>query len=113
MANPNWNYDEFMADEAGKQVRLNYHDRPRKPYIIFNHLNLGKYIIDDTSLIEQAMTLQDILNKEGRQIVENAEQASSGLVLDEDKISQEDARKIIGDPSEKIMISGNVNDAAA
>ena len=113
MANPNWNEDEFMTDEEGKQVRLNYHDRPRKPYIIFNHLNLGKYIIDDTSLIEQARILQDILNKRGRQIVENADQAASGLVLDENKISQEDARKIIGDPSEKVMVDGNPNDAAA
>jgi len=112
MTNPNWNYDLYETDESGKQVSLNFFDRPRKPYIVFNHLNLGKYIIDDTSLLDQAKNPQDILNKRGRQIMENADQATSGLVFDEDKISQEDAKKIIGDPSEKVMVSGNVNNAA-
>ncbi len=110
---PNWNYDEYEEDPFGKLVNLNFNDRPRKPYIIFNHLNLGKHIIDPTSLIDQAMVLQDVLNKRGRQIVENADQANSGLVLNENMISQDDAKKIIGDPSEKVMVDGNVRDAAA
>lgn len=113
MQNPNWNYDLYYDDpETGEQRSLNFHERPMKPYIIFNHLNLGKYVIDDTSLLEQAKNLQDILNKRGRQIVENADQATSGLVLDENKISQEDAKKIIGDPSEKVMVDGRVDQAA-
>jgi hypothetical protein len=111
--NPNWNYDEFEEQEDGKFRRLNYFDRPQKPYILVNHINTGKYVIDDTSLADQAMPLQDVLEKRGRQIVENADQASSGLVLNSKMISPDDAKKLIGDPSEKIMVDGDVREAAA
>lgn len=110
--NPNWNYEEFTQTD-GKYQRNNFFDRPRKPYIIINHLNLGRFIIDDTSLSEQAQPLQDVLEKRGRQIVENADQAASGLVLNSKMISPEDAAKIIGDPTEKIMVAGDVREAAA
>lgn len=111
--NPNWNYDEFEQMEDGKYRRLNYFDRVQKPYILVNHINTGKYIIDDTSLADQAMPLQDILEKRGRQIVENADQASSGLVLNSNMISPDDAKKLVGDPTEKIMVDGDVREAAA
>jgi len=111
--NPNWNYDEFEQTEDGKYQRLNYFDSPRKPYILVNHINTGKYVIDDTSLADQAQALQDVLEKRGRQIVENADQASSGLVLNSNMISQDDAGKLIGDPTEKIMVDGDVREAAA
>ncbi len=110
--NPNWNYDSHTVGEDGKVVRLNFLDRPRKPYIFFNHLNLGKHIIDPTSLMDQAQIPQDVLNKRGRQIVESADHASGGLVFNEQMISQEDARKIIGDPMEKVMVDGDVREAA-
>ena len=111
--NPNWNYDEFEQLGDGKFRRLNYFDAPRKPYILVNHINLGKHVIDDTSLASQAQPLQDVLEKRGRQIVENADQAASGLVLNSNMISPDDARKLIGDPSEKIMVDGDVREAAA
>lgn len=107
--NPNYNYDEF--DEQGN--RLNFFDRAKAPYIIFNHLNLGKYVIDSTSLSEQAQPMQRILNKRGRQIVEAADQAGSGMVLNEEQINQEDAKKLTGDWREKIMVKGDVRTAAA
>lgn len=112
--NPNWNYDGFKNDPAtGKAINLNFFDSPQKPFIFFNHLNLGKYIYDDTSFVEQAASAQDLLNKRGRQIVENADQASSGLVLNSKMMSMADADKIIGDPTEKLMVDGPVQDAAA
>lgn len=110
--NPNYNYDEYQQMPDGKYRYLNFFDLPKKPYIVINHTNLGKYVIDDTSLAEQAHPQQDILEKRGRQIVENADQASSGLVLNSNMISQEDAKKIIGDPSEKVMVAGDVRAAA-
>lgn len=110
--NPNWNYDEFEKMPDGKYRRLNYLDAPRKSYFLLNHINLGKYVLDDTSLAEQAHPLQDVLEKRGRQIVENADQAASGLVLNSAMISIEDAKRLIGDPSEKIMVDGDVNKAA-
>lgn len=111
--NPNWNYDEFKQNSDGSYSRLNFFDAPKKPYILINHINLGKYVIDDTSLADQAHLLQDVLEKRGRQIVENADQAASGLVLNSNMISQDDAAKLIGDPSEKIMVDGDVREAAA
>ena len=111
--NPNYNYDEYLQMPDGRYRCLNFFDKPKKPYIIINHTNLGKYVVDDTSMAEQAHPQQDILEKRGRQIVENADQASSGLVLNSNMISQEDAKKLIGDPSEKIMVAGDVRSAAA
>lgn len=111
--NPNWNYDEYETGDDGKFVSLNFLERPAKPYIIFNHLNTGKWIIDQTSLVDQAIPLQDILNKRGRQIVENADDAEGGLVLDEDKIGQEDAAKLTGDHKEIIMVAGDTRSAAS
>lgn len=110
--NPNWNYDEFEQMPDGKFRKLNFLDAPVKPYILMSHINLGKFIIDETSLADQAQVLQDVLNKRGRQVVENADQASSGLVLNSNMISMEDASKLIGDPSEKIMVDGDVREAA-
>jgi len=110
--NPNWNYDEYETDEEGNMVNLNFFEFPQKPYIIFNHLNLGKYIIDDTSLAEQAKYLQDVLNKRGRQIVDNADQAEGGKVLNSNMISPDDAAKIRGDHRETIMVDGDVRAAA-
>jgi hypothetical protein len=103
MKNPNWNYDD---------ENKNFFERPMKPYIVFNHLNLGKYIVDETSLSEQAQSQQDILNKRGRQIVENADSANSGSIYNSDMISQDDVAKLIGDPNEKVMVKGDVTKAA-
>jgi len=110
--NPNWNYDEYETKDD-KLLSLNYLESPKKPYIIFNHLNLNKYIIDDTSLLEQAMLLQDVLNKRGRQIVENADSAEGGKVIDENKMSQDDASRLTGDHKETIMVDGDVRSAVA
>lgn len=111
--NPNWNYDEYEQTTDGKYINLNFFDSPKKPFVLINHINLGKHVVDDTSLADQALSQQDILEKRGRQIMENADQASSGLVLNSSMISPDDAKKLIGDPTEKIMVDGDVREAAA
>lgn len=112
MPNPNWNYEETSAGDDGKLQFNNFLTRPQKPYIFFNYLNLGKYLIDDTSLTEQAKSLQEVLDKRGRQIVENADQANSGTIFNSDMISQENVAQLIGDPGEKAMVKGDVTRAA-
>lgn len=112
MKNPNWNYDEWGKDGEGNAIRLNYFKRPKKPYVLFNFLNLGETVIDETSLTEQASNQQDILNKRGRQIVENGDSANSGMVLNSEMISVDDVAKITGDPLEKVVVKGNVQQAA-
>jgi len=113
MKNPHYNYDEYSKDEEGNLVYNNFFDRPMKPYIFFNHLNAGRFLIDDTSLTEQALSQQDILYKRGHQIDVNADQANSGLIFDSDKIDEEDVAKLIGDPDEKVMVGGDVTRAAS
>lgn len=104
MKNPHFNYDE---------PELNFFDAPKKPYIFFSHLNTGRYPIDDTSFMDQAIPQQDIINKIGRLIAENADQAGAGIVYNTEMLSQETASKLIGDPTEKVGVKGSVRDAIA
>lgn len=113
MKTPNWNYDEWEKDESGNIKLLNFFDRPRKPYIPYNYLNLGKYVYDDTSLIEQAASMQDNLNRRHRQIDDNLNASNSGMIFNTQMISQEDIAKITGDPNEKVGVGGDVREAAA
>lgn len=100
--NPYYNY-------SGKGS--NFFDRPKMPYVGFNFLQLGKWALDDTSLTEQASKLQDILERRGRQIVDNADQAHSTKVFNTQMISSKAVQKYIGKPTQNIMVKGDVNKA--
>lgn len=112
MLNPNFNYDEIKTGDDGKLLYNNFFAKPKKPYVIFNYLNQGKYVIDSTSLTEQAYQLQRQLEKRGRQIDQNADMANAGTVLNSLMVTEENASKLIGDPLEKLMAKGKVQDAA-
>lgn len=113
MKSPHWNYDETYQDQQGKTRQANFLEKPSKPYVLFNFLNLGKHVIDDTSLTDQAIPMQEVLNKRGRQIVENADQANSGTIWNSNMVKQDDVAKLLGDPGERVMAQGNVTEAAA
>lgn len=98
MKNPN-----YLYDEDGVQIK-NFLDVPTKPYIFFNYLNDGSHLIDQTTPIEQAIPLQDILNKRGRQIIENADTANSLLVLKSGAIPDEEAENITRDPNQILVL---------
>lgn len=98
--NPN-----FLYDEEGLSIK-NFLDKPTKPYIFFNFLNDGSHLIDQTSPIEQAIPLQDILNKRGRQIVENADTANSLLVFKSGAIPDEEVDNITRDPNQILVLDG-------
>ena len=98
--NPN-----FLYDEDGTQI-TNFLTKPMKPYVIFNYMNDGTHVIDGTSPFEQAIPLQDILNKRGRQIVENADTANSMLVLKAGAIPVEEAENITRDPNQILVLTG-------
>lgn len=100
--NPYYNYDDSKS---------NFFDRPRIPYVGFNFLQLGRWALDDTSLTEQSAQLQDILERRGRQIVDNADQAHSTKVFNTKMISSRAVQKYIGKPTQNIMVSGDVNKA--
>lgn len=98
--NPYYNYDG-----------ANFLERPHKPYTLFNFLRLGRWVFDDTSLTEQAASQQDILEKRGRQIVENADQAYATKVFNIMMMDAEAAEKYTGDPRQNILVKGDVRAA--
>ena len=96
--NPN-----YLYSKEGLSID-NFLDAPTKPYVFFNYLNDGSSLIDQSSPLEQAIPLQDVLNKRGRQIVENADTANSLLVLKSGSISDEEANNITRDPNQILML---------
>ena len=105
MRNPNWNYDD--EDEYLGNILEN----PIPPYVHFNYLNDGSSYIDVTSMIEQAATLQKILDRRGFQIMDNADQAGSGRVFNTNMIQKEDIARLTGAPDESIGVAGDVRAA--
>ena len=95
---PNWLYDQ----DGGKLK--NFLDIPIKPYIPLNYLNSGIHWIDETTPVEQAYSMQDVLNKRGRQIMENADTANGFLALSDEAITMDDAENLTGDPNQKFVI---------
>lgn len=93
--NPNWLYTR------GK----NFLDMPEKPFIFLNYINDGQHAVDITTPVEQAANMQNILNKRGRQIMENADKANGLLVISSDSgLTKDDAQNLTGDPNQKIII---------
>lgn len=105
MDNPNWNYENEESREG------NILDNPEPPFIPFNHLTDGSSYIDITSLPEQADSMQRIVDKRGFQLMENADQAGSGIVFNTTMITKEDIAKLTGSPDERVGVKGNVNEA--
>lgn len=103
--NPYFNYSE---DEG-----TNFLDRPTKPYVFFNFLSAGRWVYDDTSLTEQAASQQDILEKRGLQIVDNADQANAAKIWNTEMIDASDAERYVGDPNDNILAKGDVRQAFA
>ncbi|MEM3077609.1 MAG: hypothetical protein QXW38_08350 [Candidatus Nitrosotenuis sp.] len=112
MKNPYWDWEGYQksVEENGRtKVENFYHnhfDRPRKPYIFLSHQNLGRSPYDDTSPVEQAIPLQRIINKRGRQITEIADRAIPKLGFSGQYITKEEARRVTNDPDEHVWIAG-------
>lgn len=105
MENPNWNYE---TDEGAIGNIL---DQPEPPFIGINYLNDGSSAIDLTTMVEQAATMQKILDRRGFQIMDNADQAGSGLVFNTMMITKSDIAKLTGSPDERIGVKGDVRAA--
>lgn len=93
MDNPNWN-------DSGTNIL----DTPPKPFVPFNFINDGSSWIDQTTLIEQAWFQQDMLNKRGRQIMENADYANGQKVFSSDALNGDDASDLSNHPNQKIIV---------
>jgi len=105
--NPNWDWGESTeVDELGveQSVAYNILNKPPMPYIFLKTFNVNSEIYGDTSLIEQAIPLQDLINERKKQINENAEEANGSLVGSGDYISKDQFATIKGLPRERIWV---------
>lgn len=93
----------YEYDNKGVAI-CNYTDKPTKPYTFCNYLNDGSHMVDQTSPIEQAIPLQNILNRRGRQIIDNADTANSIKVFRSGAISEDDAKKLTGKPNQSVVL---------
>lgn len=99
--NPN-----FLYKEDGVNVS-NFLDVPAKPYVFFNYINDGDSLIDITTPFEQAIPLQDLLNRRGRQIMENADTANSVLAFKASAISEDKVSRITRKPNQTVLLKGD------
>ncbi len=85
--NPNWNYDIKKRDEAGKMTSeterhgTNFIEQRRNPYVFLSIFSIGDQPHDNTSLIEQNIGKQNVVNKRWKQIDKNADSMNNGLVV--------------------------------
>ena len=95
--NPHWDYGETKTsvDEFGQTtsqtVQYNHFVRPRKPYIFLCVYNLGKHPWDETSIVNQNLSLQDMINKRQKQLDKNADNTNNGIVISGDSFTKEQA----------------------
>ncbi len=78
--NPHFDYkgeiktsmDQY-GEEIHQDVRYNFFEEPRIPYIFLQVYNLGIQIPDEITPLHASMSLQDDINMRKRQIADNAE----------------------------------------
>lgn len=106
--NPHWNYDQKQTqtsvDEFGQETSQevtvpgqNHFSTPRIPYLFLSIFNLGKQPVDDTSLISQNLSSQDLINKRLKQIDKNADKMNNGAVISGERsgLSKDQAGQVI------------------
>ena len=132
--NPHWNYEKeipAMADEVTGEIPVNqetgqpemtqepgfnHFPVPKKPYIFLSVFNLGKQPVDDTSLIGQNLSGQDLVNKRLKQIDKNADNMNGGFAVSGERsgITQQQAKGVAEAARRGGVIwipGGNVNEA--
>ena len=100
--NPFWDWDNQQN---------NFIKRPIKPYFLMHRMfTLGKSVYDDTSLVEQAKTIQDGINKTHWAISDDL--ADRGTIVgSQEGIAKDELGKYRGETGEKISIEkGNWRD---
>lgn len=97
--NPNWVY---TGDEV-KDKQTNVAFSPPKPFVWFNYLNLGRSIIDETSLFDQAKPMQEALNYRLKQFNRAVSLANGRWIYDKDQISEDTANRFINRGSKTLL----------
>lgn len=109
--NPHFDYEGQEVDMGNGQmvnVKYNHFKYPKMPFIFLTYFGRGVHIMDDTTLIEQAIGPQDWVNKRKRQIGANADSTNGHWVSSGDYISKEEFDKITGGVDEKIWLENGM-----
>ena len=100
--NPNFDYGspaKGTEDEEGYEPAQgpanNLFKKPQFPYLILKVFNLGDQLYDDSSLIEQAIPLQDGTNKRKCQISDLIEENKTVITVSSNAMSKEEAQKLV------------------
>lgn len=95
--NPNWDFNN---------IEKNHLTRPTKPYFLIAPFSLGKSPVPETSLVEQAIPIQDGLNVVSRIIINHATKTGNGAwLVDSNTMTKEEADQIRNEAG--IIIYGN------
>lgn len=73
-----WNYD---GPEGSAVQGINHLSQPMSPYLFLSVYSTRQAPHDDTSLIQQNLAMQDLVNRRFRQIDKNAEATNNGIVV--------------------------------
>lgn len=105
--NPHWNYETTQTipesvDEYGMSIPsssqtikgVNHFALRKIPFAFLSVFNLGKGPVDDSSLIEQTISQQDLINKRQRQIDRNADGMNAGAIVSGDAFTKEQAKQV-------------------
>ena len=132
--NPNWNYDiegqpakEAVKDEDGNEIEAaqeetqiiqgtNHMKKRMPPFIFLSIFNVGLHPHDETSLILQNLTIQDMVNRRWRQIDQNVAGMNNGMAVSGKSFTEEQASQAASALRRGVAIrvpDGNVRDGVA
>lgn len=97
--NPNWVYTGDDTKDKEENVLFN----PPKPFVWFNYLNLGRSVIDETSLFDQAKPMQEALNYRLKQFNKAVSLANGRWYYDKNQISEDTASRFVNKGSKTLL----------
>lgn len=106
-----WRYGTLVLDKMRQPYydrdnpRINYFDRPRKPFILLSYANLGETVYESTTDFEQGIPINRIINRRRRQVTEINDRAVPKLAFMGGAMTKELASNISSSPSEAIILS--------
>lgn len=83
---------DTFGNDVEKDIFYNHFRRPLKPYIILSAFRLRNSVVGDSSLIEQTIPIQDIINVHLRSIINSAQRMGNpAWLIDSGVMSKEEA----------------------
>lgn len=122
--NPNWNYDGVAKStdpETGEETEseiqgTNHLKEPTSPYRYLSIFSTGLQPHDETSLIQQNISLQDEVNTTERQISKNVASMNNGMVVSGKSFTEDQAAQASSALRRGVSIrvpNGDVREAVA